>query len=357
MKFRNLFISILLSPISLLYGVGVAIRNLLYNVGLLKSVKFDVPVISVGNLSVGGSGKTPHIEYLLRKFKDYLRIGVISRGYKRKSHGYLEIDPYHSILSTGDEPLQLKRKFRDVIVAVSESRSIGIMELLKHQDSLQLILMDDGFQHRSVRPGLNILLTDHHNLFTNDYLMPSGNLREWRSAYKRADAIIVSKCPNDLSIKEKKEIQDKIDPNSKQSIFFSGFKYGTPYYLFNGNVRKSLNESVEALVVCGIARPEYLEAYLQNKVGFTHSMKFEDHHHFSKYEVGRISKAYEDINKNKNAIVIMTEKDAVRIEEHRDFLIENKVPIFVLPVAVEFLFDDEIRFDNYIKEFLLEFKV
>lgn len=357
MKFRNVLISLLLSPISFLYGLGVAVRNLLYNVGLLKSIKFDIPVISVGNLSNGGSGKTPHIEYLLRKFKDYLRIGVISRGYKRKSYGYLEIDPYHSTLSTGDEPLQLKRKFRDVVVAVSESRSIGIMELIKHQNELQLILMDDGFQHRSVRPGLSILLTDYHNLFTNDYLMPSGNLREWRSAYKRADAIIVSKCPDDLSEEERQQIQRKINPHAKQAVFFSGFKYGTPYYLFNGNIRKNLDKSVEALIVCGIARPEYLESYLQNKVGFIHSMKFEDHHFFTKYEVGRISKAYEDINKNNNAIVVMTEKDAVRIEEHRDFLIENKVPIFVLPVAVEFLFNDEQRFDNYVKNFLLEFKV
>jgi len=357
MKIRSTLISFLLSPVSLLYGIGVGIRNLLYNVGLLKSIKFDVPVISVGNLSVGGSGKTPHIEYLLRKFKDYLRVGVISRGYKRKSYGYLEIDPYHSIFSSGDEPLQLKRKFRDVVVAVSESRSIGIMELLKHQDKLQLILMDDGFQHRSVRPGLNLLLTDYHNLFTNDYLMPSGNLREWRSAYHRADAIIVSKCPLNISSEEKEAIIKKIDPKRKQAVFFSGLNYGTPYYLFNGNVRKNLDASVEALIVCGIARPEYLESYLQEKLGFIHSMKFEDHHHFTKYEVGRISKAYEDINKNNNAIVIMTEKDAVRIEEHRDFLIENKVPIFVLPVSVKFLFDDEIRFDNFVKKFLLDFKV
>jgi len=192
-------LKILLIPLAALYGLGVSIRNGLYSVGLLRGVTFGLPVISVGNLSVGGTGKTPHTEYLIRLLREYIKIAVLSRGYGRKSSGYLEVSPQYEATITGDEPLQYKRKFPDTRVAVAESRSLAIPLVLRSYPDTQLVILDDGFQHREVTPGLNLLLTEYNHLYTDDFLLPVGRLREWRQAAIRADMIIVTKCPPNLS--------------------------------------------------------------------------------------------------------------------------------------------------------------
>ena len=198
---RDFILKVLLSPFAILFGIGVAFKNILYRVGLLKGLRFSIPVINLGNLTVGGAGKTPHTEYLIRLLKEYITVSTLSRGYGRSTKGYLHVHAGNTADQVGDEPLQYKRKFPDITVAVCESRSLGIPKLIQHNPNVQSILLDDAYQHRSVEPALNILLTEHDHRFTHDFLLPVGRLREWRSAYKRADRIIVTKCPHDLSLK------------------------------------------------------------------------------------------------------------------------------------------------------------
>ena len=217
---RFWLVKILLIPASLLYGLGIALRNIFYRFGLLKSVEFSVPVISVGNLSVGGTGKTPHIEYLVWSLKPFLQIATLSRGYGRKTKGYREVRFYDKARDVGDEPLQFKRRFRDLIVAVSESRTFGIIQLLNEYPQLQTILLDDAFQHRSVDPGLNILLTEYDKPYTRDFMMPSGRLREFKSAANRADIIIVTKCPKEFSEDDRNAMIRELSPKAASAGIF-----------------------------------------------------------------------------------------------------------------------------------------
>ena len=221
---EDIVIRVLLLPVALLYGLGVGFRNLLYRMGVLRSVKFDLPVISVGNLTVGGTGKSPHIEYLLNWLTEYLEVVVLSRGYGRKTEGYRKVTTLDTAQEVGDEPLQFKRKFPNTPISVSESRALGVPELVKNNPDTQCVLLDDAFQHLAVTPGLNIMLTEFNHPFTRDWLLPSGRLREWRNGYRRAEIIIVTKCPPDLSAKQRQEMIYEIDPYPRQRIYFSQYQ-------------------------------------------------------------------------------------------------------------------------------------
>jgi tetraacyldisaccharide 4'-kinase len=353
---QNILVKILLTPFSLLYGLGVSLRNFFYSNGLLKSVEFNVPVISVGNLSVGGAGKTPHVEYLIRQLKDFIHVATLSRGYKRKTKGFLEIQPQFDAETAGDEPLQYKRKFQDISVHVSESRTFGIPEIMNRHPETQAILLDDAFQHRSVRPGLNILLTEYQHPFTEDYLLPSGRLREWRSAYKRADVIIISKCPPQLDPAEKDRWLEKIDPLPHQRLFFSYYEYGIPYYIFESRFQAKLSPDLDILLISAIARTEYLTHYLEERVNNIISLEFEDHHLFTRYDIGQLNKTFQHME-NPKKIILTTEKDAIRMEMHRPYLIEQKLPILAIPVEVKFHFQEGPQFNELIQQYLLDFKV
>ena len=250
---QNVLVKILLAPFSLLYGLGVSIRDFLCRKGLLKGIEFNLPVIAVGNLSVGGAGKTPHIEYMIRLLKDYLEIATLSRGYKRKTKGFLTVHPRMTAEQVGDEPLQFKRKFPDVLVTVAESRTFAIPKIVMDRPEMQVVLLDDAFQHRSIKPGLNILLTEFSHPFTRDFLLPSGRLREWRSAYERADIIIVSKCPKEVSEEEKQVLIKEIKPFPNQKIYFSFYDYYQPYYIFNPKYTAILQPDVDVLLICALA--------------------------------------------------------------------------------------------------------
>lgn len=347
---------IILAPFSLLYGIGVSTRNGLYRLGLLKAVEFNVPVISVGNLSVGGAGKTPHIEYLIRLLKAYLNVSTLSRGYRRKTKGFLVVEPRMNAEQVGDEPLQFKRKYPDILVTVSESRTFAIPQIMSLRPDMQVVLLDDAFQHRSVKPGLNILLTEYSHPFTSDFLLPSGRLREWRSAYHRADVIIVSKCPRVLEAKEKESFRETIEPLPHQKLFFSYYDYGLPYYMFNAQQRVKLEEDVQVLLICAIARTDYLVEYLESKVDYVHVLEYEDHHYFSSHDVANLHKVFDQME-TKKKVIITTEKDAMRLEMHRKYLIEKRLPIFAIPVQVAFHFEEGPIFDQEVKDFLLNFKV
>lgn len=352
---QKILIKILLLPFSLLYGLGISIRDFFYRKGVLKGIEFDVPTISVGNLSVGGAGKTPHIEYLIRLLKDYIDIATLSRGYKRKTKGYLIVQNNQNAELVGDEPLQFKRKFPEILVTVAENRSFAIPQILQKQSNIQAILLDDAFQHLAIQPGLNILLTEFNHPFTKDFLLPSGRLREWKSAYRRADIIIISKCPSELSQSDKDRFLKEIKPFPNQKLFFSFYQYLNPYYILNLSQQIILKEDYDVLLICAIARTDYLLDYLTSKVNSVKILEYEDHHYFTKYDIGNLKRTFEQIP-SKKKLILTTEKDAMRLELHRSFLIENKLPIFALPVKVAFHFDEGQQFANEVKDFLLNFR-
>lgn len=349
-------VQILLAPFSLLYGLGISLRNAFYRAGLLKSMTFNIPVISVGNLSVGGAGKTPHIEYLIRLLREHIKVATLSRGYSRKTRGFLEVQRNNNAERVGDEPLQFKRKYPDVGVYVAEDRAFAIPQIMMKRSDTQLVLLDDAYQHRSVKPGVNILLTEYANLFTKDFLLPSGRLREWPSAYERADVIVVSKCPNTLSESEKEEITREINPLPHQQLFFSYYAYQAPYYQFNPRYRLQLDDKLEVLLICAIAKTDYLVDYLQSQTGSVRSLEFADHHYFDKEDISNLLRTFKNIESNRK-VIITTEKDAMRLELHREFLIKERLPIFVLPTEVRFHFDEGPQFDELVRQYLLNFKV
>jgi len=352
---KNWFAIILLSPFSLLFAGIITLRNIFYETGLLKATSFNIPIINVGNLSVGGTGKTPHIEYLIRLLSPYINIATLSRGYKRKSKGFKLINRNDNAKLSGDEPLQFKTKFPNIPVAVSESRNIGIPLLIKHHPEIETILLDDAFQHRSVVPGLNILLTEQNNLFTDDFLMPSGRLREPRISYERANVIIVTKCNKEVSNQEIEEIKRKINPLPSQKLFFSKYKYGQPYYIFDNSIRINLAKDHRVVLISAIANVQYLLSYLQEKSTIENIVKYEDHHYFSTMELEYFKKMYDQ--SADNTLFLTTEKDAMRLALHKDYLIENKIPIFALPIEVDFLNEEGEQFDSFVKNFLLQFKI
>ncbi|MEM9888231.1 MAG: tetraacyldisaccharide 4'-kinase [Bacteroidota bacterium] len=354
-SFIKTLVRLLLFPLSLLYGLGIGLRHFFYSSGLLKSAEFSIPLIAVGNLSVGGAGKTPHVEYLIRLLKDYINIATLSRGYKRKTKGFLFVHPHQNSEEVGDEPLQYKRKYPDVLVAVGESRMLAIPEMMRHFPNTQLIVLDDAFQHLAIQPSLNILLTEYEHPFMDDYLLPSGRLREWRSAYHRADLIIVTKCPPLLASERKEQMIARIQPLSHQKIFFSHYTYGNPYYIFNSSYRGKLSKDVDVLLICAIARTDYLLDYLEEQVQSIVLMSFEDHHYFSKHDIGSLNATFQRM-KSERKVIITTEKDAMRLELHKAFLTEHELPVFVLPAEVEFLFGEGTQFDTVIRNHLLSFR-
>lgn len=351
----DIVIRILLLPLSLLYGLGVMLRNMLYRTGALRSVRFDLPVISVGNLSVGGTGKSPHIEYLLRWLDQYIQIAVLSRGYGRKTTGYRPVTTIDTAEDAGDEPLQFKRKFPDIPISVSESRALGVPELVKRNPETQCVLLDDAFQHLAVTPGLNILLTEYSRPFTRDWLMPSGRLREWRNSYRRADIIVVTKCPPELSADQRHDMLIELDPYPRQSVYFSCYRYGLPYQLLRPDIKRPLDLQTDALVVSAIANTDYLLRYLGNSVRSAQTMEFEDHHYFDESDLDDVLRRF-DALPSSNKMIVTTEKDATRLELHQGFIWKNELPIYVLPVEVAFCDNDEAAFQEDVKRFLLEFK-
>ncbi|MGH2552342.1 MAG: tetraacyldisaccharide 4'-kinase, partial [Chitinophagaceae bacterium] len=256
--FSNFFLKsfrILLLPFALLYWFGISIRNWLYDKKIFHSVSFGLPVICVGNLSAGGTGKSPMVEYLIEKLKDKYKVATLSRGYKRKTKGYTLASNHSTALEIGDEPMQFHLKFPDVPVAVGERRIEAIPQLLHDKPETKAIILDDAFQHRAIRAGLNILLTEYNNLFVHDFYLPTGDLRDLKKNYKRADIIVVTKCRDDLSESEKNKIIQEINLMPGQHIFFTRIEYGEAYHI-STNITCSLDENMEVLLVTGIANPE-----------------------------------------------------------------------------------------------------
>lgn len=356
MNIQKVLQVILLSPLTALYALGVTLRNLLYEWKVLRSVEYDVPIILVGNLSVGGTGKTPHVEFLIQLLRPYLNVATLSRGYKRKTKGYINVAPNMSAQQVGDEPIQFKRKYRDVLVTVAENRAFAIPKIMMTSPDTQVVLMDDGFQHRALTPNYSVLLTAHGKLFTDDYMLPGGYLREWRSAYKRASSIIVTKTPDDFTDEQRQAIIEKIKPTPRQKIYFSYYKYSDPYYYFDGRQRIQLDETWDIVLISALASSSYLAEYLDKTVNYARILDFQDHHYFQKKDIANLAEQFQSLKSNRK-IILTTEKDAVRLEEHREYFVQEQLPIFILPIEVDFHFGERKGFENEIKQFLLNFRV
>ena len=352
---RNRFIQILLLPVTAIYGLGILLRNSLYSWGILREVKFNVPVVGVGNLTLGGAGKTPHVEYLIRLLSPYVKVATLSRGYKRKTKGFRIARRGDTAETIGDEPLQYFLKYPKSVISVSESRSIGIPLLLNRAPDTQVILLDDSYQHLSVKPYINILITEYNRPYFLDFLLPTGRLREWRSGSARANIIIVSKCPGKLSEDDRTKFMSQLDPKEGQQVFFSKYIYGPLYHIANGT-RQNLDFFDQILLITAIADESYLLHHLESAVPEVETMLFEDHHLFSPHEVSLMKLKFENMTGRSRAIVT-TEKDATRLALHREFILKEQLPIYILPLKVSFLFDEQYKFDETIKDHLANFKV
>lgn len=342
-------LKLLLYPLALIYGAIVWLRNRMYDTGMSSSIKFAPPVITIGNLSTGGTGKTPHVEYLIKRLQDRYRVATMSRGYKRSTQGFLMADAQTNALRIGDEPMQYHLKFPEAVVTVAEERATGIPQLLQKRPDIDVILLDDAYQHRSVKAGKNILITDYTKPFYKDYVLPFGTLREGRSSYKRADFIIVSKCPPQLSLQEAQSIELQINKQEHQNIYFSSIRYEKPYN-FLTNAPADL-AGTNTVLVTGIARPEPLTEHLKGIANDVHNLSYPDHHYFGSQDLEEIKAAYDNWQVG-NMVIATTEKDAARLHLHLEKIRGWNIPVVVIPISMSILFGKEQEFNNKIEAYV-----
>lgn len=351
MNINNIFLKsfrIVLLPFAIAYGAVIIIRNWLFDKKYLHSATFNFPLICVGNIAVGGTGKSPMVEYLIQLLHPRFEIATLSRGYKRKTKGYALANVSTTALDIGDEPMQFHSKFPDVAVAVGEERLVAIPQLLHDKPNLDAIILDDAFQHRSVNAGLNILLTEYSNLYTHDFFLPTGDLRdEWASA-KRSQIIIVTKCPADLSDEKKNKIIRELKPLKRQHVFFTTIEYGVPYHIYN-QTKKPIAQDIEVYLVCGIANPKPIKEYLLEHAYTYYQKNYNDHHIFTIDDLQEIKSKFDEIDAE-NKLILTTEKDAVRLVKFTEQL-EN-LPLYVLPIKHKFLFNEGQKFDDLVVNFI-----
>ena len=345
-------LSALLFPISVLYGTVTFVRNKMFDCGILPSEKFDVPVICVGNLSVGGTGKTPHTEYLARLLSARYRVAVLSRGYTRKSKGFVLADERTTARELGDEPYQIRRKFPDIKVAVDADRRNGITRLMQlpDEEKPEVIILDDAFQHRYVKPTLSLLLTDCKRLYTSDYVLPAGRLREWKSGASRADIIIVTKCKADISDEERENILRQISPSKKQRVFFTYINYGELLPVFGDRSDALMNVTSgnpEVILLTGIANPLPLKNKVEEFSSNIDMLSFPDHHDFSEADIRSVENRLK-AGKDNRKIVVTTEKDAVRLLANSYLSDDYKGLFYYLPIKIDFCGGEAENFDKII---------
>ena len=341
-----------LLPLSWFYGIGVGFRNLLFEMGVLKEHTYKTPIISVGNITVGGTGKTPHVEYLIRLLKDHVHVAVLSRGYKRKSSGFLLAQTDTPLSDIGDEPYQMKQKYPDITVAVDAKRTRGIEYLISGKETgleIDAILLDDAYQHRYVKPGLNILLVDYHRLIIHDKLLPAGRLREPVKGKDRADIVIVTKCPTTLNPMEFRVLTKQMNLYPYQQLFFTTIKYEPLRPLFDGTEQIEKLEELTGrhiLLLTGIASPKQIYYDLKSHTPDIYPLRYSDHHNFKKKDIKKINEAFEALPSPK--LIITTEKDAVRLKETEGLTPEARRGIYVLPISIEFMLQGEESFNEKI---------
>ena len=332
-------------------------RNKLFDWGFYKERSFNLPVICVGNITVGGTGKTPHTEYLIKLLQQKYQVAVLSRGYKRKSKGFVLAQPYTPVHQIGDEPYQMKQKFPNIHMAVDADRCHGIEELCKESvaTNTEIILLDDAFQHRYVKAGLNILLVDYNRLIIEDTLLPAGRMREHETGKYRANIVIITKCPKDMKPMEYRVLSKQMSLYAFQQLYFTTLDYGKLRPLFNGGKEypvSSIHPSIHILLVTGIATPQKLEndmsSLIRNKV---HTLAFSDHHDFTEADMTTIESQFQQLPDGKR-MIITTEKDAVRLASHPSLPESIKPYIYVLPIEIVFLQGQQESFNQNILEYV-----
>lgn len=342
----------LLYLLSRIFGLITRLRNFLYNSRILTSREFDVPVICTGNITVGGTGKTPHTEYLVSLLRRNFKVAVLSRGYKRRSSGFQVISPDTTVAIAGDEPLQMVRKFPDVVVAVDRNRVSGVEKIMNKYPGTEVIILDDGFQHRRIKPGLSILISDFARLMTRDQLMPLGNLRESLSNIARADLIVISKSPGNILPLHKEQITREIRSSADQKVFFTSLAYKDPVPLFAGSPELLLSDLTDTgiLLVTGIANPAPLIDFLKERTAGLRHLRFPDHCNYSAKDIEKIAAARDEMDYVKK-IILTTEKDAVRLREFANIAAPVRSSMYYLPVEVCLENSDRVEFENIIIEY------
>lgn len=344
--------NIFLYPLSLIYGLITAIRNFLYDSGILKTVEFAFPVICVGNITVGGTGKTPHTEYIAALLKQNFKVATLSRGYKRETDDFRIATPSTQVWELGDEPLQIARNFPDILVTVDKNRVHGVKQILQEFPETEVIILDDGYQHRRITPGFSILLSDFQRLFIRDHMLPFGNLRESKNNMRRADIILITKSPENISPIQRRLIVKEIDKSPYQNLYFTTFIYKPPVPVFDIPAAECLPDNSKCdncgiVLITGIANPRSLKEYLQKSYTEIIHLSFPDHHNFTEKDLVSFSTAFNNL-KSATRYLFTTEKDAVRLREFANIAESLKSVFFYIPVGIHFLNDDKDEFDNLI---------
>lgn len=348
-----------LYPFSLIYGLVTFIRNWLFDQEILPSTSFEIPVICIGNLSVGGTGKTPHTEFVIRTLQKEWKIAMLSRGYKRLTKGFHLADGNSDSEKIGDEPYQIHQKFPQVTVAVDEKRVRGVKKLVEIVPELQIVVLDDAFQHRYIHAGLSILLTDFSNLYSRDLMLPAGTLREWQRGSKRADIIVVTKCPTAMKPIEMRIIESELIPENNQLLFFSSFIYDELIPVFPDSepevwtFNRIEETKPEVLLIAGIVSPEPIVEQIKKFTDKVETAFFEDHHIFQPKDFNQILNQF-GVFKSDEKLILITEKDASRLISDTNFPESLKPYLFAMPIRVEILNNQETLFIQKIKNYVVE---
>ena len=350
---RNIF----LYPLSLIYGAVTNIRNFLYNTEILPSVEFNLPVICIGNITVGGTGKTPHTEYLAGLLRENFRVSTLSRGYKRKTRDFRIATLSSLVNEIGDEPLQILHKYPDVLVTVDRDRVHGVRRILEERPETEVIILDDGYQHRRITPGFSILLSDFDRLIVRDYLMPYGNLRESKDNMRRADIILITKSPENISPIQRRLIVKEVDKAPYQNLYFTSLIYKDLLPVFDiqdqekDHSKISLSGNCGVVLITGIANPFPLKEHIEKTAGEIVHLCYPDHYNFKEKDIINILSAFNDL-KSTTKYLITTEKDAVRLREFTNIAKPIRSVFYYIPVEIYFLNDDKNEFDNLIVDYV-----
>ncbi len=338
----------LLKPLSVLYSIGVRLRNKLFDLGLFRSTKSDITTISVGNITVGGTGKTPHAEYILSLISDKINTAYLSRGYKRSTQGFRIANENSNATTIGDEAFQIKQKFPNITVAVDANRHNALRKLRDSKNPPKIVVLDDAYQHRTLHPDLNILLIDFNRLTYQDSMLPLGELREPSGNTDRADIIIFTKCPTSILPVDMLSTRSQISPFPYQTLYYTTLSYKEPKGLFTN---KKLNlQGKEIILLTGIAQPQHLHKHLEKYASLITALKYPDHHKFTSHDIKELAEDFEKLNCDNRAI-ITTEKDASRLISIN--IPENiKNDIYTIGIEIEFLFNGKQDFDTQINKFL-----
>ena len=344
--------NILLYPVSLIYGLITGFRNFLYDAGIIPTVEFPFPIICVGNITVGGTGKTPHTEYITGLLRENFKVATLSRGYKRKTRDFRIASSTASVNDIGDEPMQIFRNFPDVLVTVDKNRVHGVSRILQEYPETEVIILDDGFQHRRITPGFSILLSDYERLFFRDHMLPYGNLRETKGNMRRADMILITKCPKNISPIQRRLIVKEINKSPYQNLYFTTFRYKSPIPVFEDCQEAFQTDFSECsgcgiVLITGIANPQPLKDYLQKSYGEIIHLTFPDHYSFNEKDLLGFSSAYNNL-KSARRYLFTTEKDAVRLREFTNIAQSIRSAFFYIPIGIQFLNEDKDEFDNLI---------